>query len=62
MSNLITRGVRTHGGRRSKRFQDVRTRVAFQLIVPRAAHEVVVARSPDQLVAVAVARERVIER
>ena len=46
MSNLITRGVRTHGGHRSKRFQDVRT-CTEQLAEPLSAEDQTVQSMPD---------------
>ena len=46
MSNLITRGVRTHGGSRSKRFLDVRT-CTEQLAEPLSAEDQTVQSMPD---------------
>jgi ergothioneine biosynthesis protein EgtB len=46
VSNLITRGVRTHGGHRSKRFQDVRT-CTEQLAEPLSAEDQTVQSMPD---------------
>ena len=46
MSNMITRGVRAHGGHRSKRFVDVRT-YTEQLAEPLSAEDQTVQSMPD---------------